>query len=198
MQLFPRWIKCQHAKRWIAHLNFSRSETMKICSKEMAAIVFGAGAPSGFGGGGSSGGGFGSGPSAVSRAGPNASSTGAAAAGTIVGNSINGDGSFQNAVATVAGASVGWGVEAGSLLATRNPVLSVSLGTLSGTATANHVNSLDASAGPPTNVDAMGFVQGPEPEGTRGDGFNSSGGGSAAGSAARGGMGFGGTGSGVG
>lgn len=167
---------------------------MKICSKEMAAIVFGAGAPSGFGGGGTGG----SGSSAVTRAGPSGSSTGAAAAGTIVGNSINGDGSFQNSVATVSGAIVGWGVEAGSLLATRNPVFSVSLGTLFGTATANHVNSLDASAGPPTNVDAMGFVQGPEPEGTHGGSFNSSGGGSAAGSAARGGMGFGGTGSGVG
>lgn len=152
---------------------------MKICSKEMAAIVFGAGAPSGFGGGGTSGGGTsGSGSSAVTRAGPSGSSTGAAAAGTIVGNSINGDGSFQNSVATVSGAIVGWGVEAGSLLATRNPVFSVSFGTLLGTATANHVNSLDASAGPPTNVDAMGNVQGPE--GTRGGG-NSSGGGVATG-----------------
>jgi len=152
---------------------------MKICSKEMAAIVFGAGAPSGFGGyggGGSSGGGFGGASSNVSYAGPSASSAGVAVAATIAANSVNGDGSFQNAVATFAGGIVSWGVEAGALLTTRNAVFSLSLGTLAGTATANHVNSLDASAGPPTNVDAMGNVQGPEPDGTRGGGGPSGGG----------------------
>jgi hypothetical protein len=154
---------------------------MKICSEEMAAIVFGASAPGGFGGGSSggfSGGGFGGASSNVSCAGPSASSAGGAVAATIAANSINGDGSFQNAVATFAGGIVSWGIEAGALLTTRNPVFSLTLGTLAGTATANHVNSLDASAGPPTNVDAMGNVQGPE--GTRGGG-NSSGGGVATG-----------------
>ena len=146
---------------------------MKICSKEMAAIVYGAG---GWGGGSMPSFSIPPAPqvsSTVSCAGPSASSTGGAAAGTIVGNSINGDGSFQNGVATAVGGFVAHITEAATLVVTRMPVFSIFAGTATGTAATNYVNSLDPSAGPPTNVDAMGNVQGPE--GTRGGG-NSSGG----------------------
>lgn len=139
---------------------------MKICSKEMAAIVYGAGSPSGFTSSFAS-------PapqvsSTVSYAGPSVSSTGGAAAGTVIGNTINGDGSFQNGVATAVGGFVAHMTEAVTLAVTRNPVFSIFAGTATGTVATNYVNSLDPSAGPPTNVDAMGNVQGPE--GTRGGG----------------------------
>jgi hypothetical protein len=171
---------------------------MKICSEEMAAIVFGAGAPGGFGGyggGGSSGGGFGGASSNVSCAGPSASSTGAAAAGTIVGNSINGDGSFQNGLASLVGGLVAWGVEVGTLAATRNPLVAATSGVTAGTIAVNYVNSLEGfdmtphsgvGLGPPANS-----------HGWNTDGKGAMSGGSEAGTSARDGMGFGGTGSGI-
>ena len=119
---------------------------MKICSKEMAAIVFGAGAPSGFTSS------FGSpvpqqwsaiGSDTLSSS-PRTASAGGAAAGTILGNLINGDGSFQNVVATLAGTVTAWGVEVGALVVTRSPGVALVAGTTAGTATTKYVNSLEA------------------------------------------------------
>ena len=171
---------------------------MKICSKEMAAIVFGAGAPSGFTSS------FGSpvpqqwsaiGSDTLSSS-PRTASAGGAAAGTILGNLINGDGSFQNVVATLAGTVTAWGVEVGVLVATRSPGVALVAGTTAGTATTNYVNSLEAP-GAITPVSGVG----PQPPAntlewnTHGSGSMS--GGSEAGERARDGMGFGGTGSGI-
>jgi len=198
---------------------------MNICSKEMAAIVFGAGGPGfagsggafgggsstissapsfsssstgsggpGFGGG-ASGGGFGGGSSNVSCAGPSASSSGGAAAGTVVGNSINGDGSFQNGVASLMGGLVAWGVEAGTLVATRNPVAAAIFGAVAGTTTANYVGSLEGPG--PLTPQSVGPEAPANSHGWNTNGRGEMSGGSETGTSARDGMGFGGTGSGI-
>jgi hypothetical protein len=182
---------------------------MKICSKEMAAIVFGAGSPSGFIGGGFA--------APFASPAPQQSSTmiaalsvnqvtasiatGAAMVGNGISNAINGNNSFQNQVAGAVGLFTGGLTTAVSAFTGLGLFGSTVAGGVVQGVVQNHINEMDPN-GIATNLTAMGDVTGyggymTVGEG-RGGGFNSSGGGSAAGCAARGGMGFGGTGSGIG
>ena len=197
---------------------------MKICSKEIAAIVFGAGAPSGFGGGSS--GGFA--PSFASPAPPQSSTVSSGGFMSFLGNLTGFDSGVTNGVRDD-GNPIGYGMgdaKTDHLVPDRlfgvdlsregrqhddkystigyskeaadaelGKDVSNSIGGILGALVGGAYQIGVALGGQAAYDNAQAAAR---RESSNAGGFNSDGGSSAGASAARGGMGFGGTGSGVG